>query len=603
MATSEQYAAWIVKNKDLKGTPEFETVAKAYELSRQSAKPAEMPNPEGERLANLPPVNKFLMGAGNAVINPALGLGQLTGLVPDQYIQERQKRFEPLEKESTAYGAGKLGGEVALGSMIPGANTLLGGAAIGGAIGLGQRVPSGGDRWSNIEQGALVGAAAPVVARTIPAAYNAFVSPFFEKGREKIAGNVLRNAAGQNVGDLISKFSNPEQYIAGSLPSAAEIALTPEFSTLQKAVRNLPEAKAPIVEQEIAANQARREAIRDIAKTPADIEAAKLARKQAANVSFGAIAPTRINVSEGLAGLFQQPEISSAARASNISQETLNPFLMTKSSGKQVPLTNLATGKPLENTVSVGSLHKIKMALDDALSVTPTTSLEKTSQRNVGVIKDSLLKEIDKVAPEYSAALREFAQNSKPIDQMEILQALQNKLIPALTDKGLATGERAAMFANAVREQAQLIKNKTGMRNLTLEDVLTPEQSAVVKGIQSDLTRKANARELAATAGSDTASNLIANNMLENLIGPIGMPKSWASQAIGNSLLNALPRRAVEAVVPSVEKRVQGLLGEALANPKIAAELMRKSGKKNLADLLAYPSAPLGAYGVFGAQQ
>lgn len=142
MATSEQYAAWIVKNKDLKGTPEFEKVAKAYELSKQSQPSVSevqqnIPSPEGERLANLPPANKFLMGAGNAVINPVLGLGQLTGLVPDQYIQERQARFAPLEKESTAYGAGKLGGEVALGAMIPGGATLrgatLGQAALGAA--------------------------------------------------------------------------------------------------------------------------------------------------------------------------------------------------------------------------------------------------------------------------------------------------------------------------------------------------------------------------------------------------------------------------------------------------------------------------------------
>lgn len=34
MATAEQYADWIVKNKDKKGTPEFETVAEAYKLAR-----------------------------------------------------------------------------------------------------------------------------------------------------------------------------------------------------------------------------------------------------------------------------------------------------------------------------------------------------------------------------------------------------------------------------------------------------------------------------------------------------------------------------------------------------------------------------------------
>lgn len=37
MATSEEYAQWIVDNQDKQGTPEFETVAKAYELSKQTS--------------------------------------------------------------------------------------------------------------------------------------------------------------------------------------------------------------------------------------------------------------------------------------------------------------------------------------------------------------------------------------------------------------------------------------------------------------------------------------------------------------------------------------------------------------------------------------
>ena len=39
MATADEYAAWIVKNADKKGTSEFETVAAAYADARgQSSK-------------------------------------------------------------------------------------------------------------------------------------------------------------------------------------------------------------------------------------------------------------------------------------------------------------------------------------------------------------------------------------------------------------------------------------------------------------------------------------------------------------------------------------------------------------------------------------
>lgn len=44
MASAEEYAQWIVANKDKKGTPEFETVAKAYQIARtQGAQSAEEP--------------------------------------------------------------------------------------------------------------------------------------------------------------------------------------------------------------------------------------------------------------------------------------------------------------------------------------------------------------------------------------------------------------------------------------------------------------------------------------------------------------------------------------------------------------------------------
>ena len=34
MATAQEYAAWIVKNADKQGTPEFETVAQAYQFAK-----------------------------------------------------------------------------------------------------------------------------------------------------------------------------------------------------------------------------------------------------------------------------------------------------------------------------------------------------------------------------------------------------------------------------------------------------------------------------------------------------------------------------------------------------------------------------------------
>lgn len=48
MATADEYAAWIVKNADKKGTPEFDTVAAAYQDARGASKPAVKSEPKSK---------------------------------------------------------------------------------------------------------------------------------------------------------------------------------------------------------------------------------------------------------------------------------------------------------------------------------------------------------------------------------------------------------------------------------------------------------------------------------------------------------------------------------------------------------------------------
>lgn len=93
MASSQQYAEWIVNNSNKKGTPEFDTVAKAYQLSRKSNEPKkETSYNSREEFLNEgishPTVSEFnqsgnagvgekLVGAGEAALSTGTGL--LTG--------------------------------------------------------------------------------------------------------------------------------------------------------------------------------------------------------------------------------------------------------------------------------------------------------------------------------------------------------------------------------------------------------------------------------------------------------------------------------------------------------------------------------------------
>lgn len=76
MATADEYAAWIVKNSDKRGTAEFDTVAKAYEL----AKGEETTARTQQQLAPAPQepgIGQQIVGAGETALT--LGTGAVGG--------------------------------------------------------------------------------------------------------------------------------------------------------------------------------------------------------------------------------------------------------------------------------------------------------------------------------------------------------------------------------------------------------------------------------------------------------------------------------------------------------------------------------------------
>lgn len=77
MATADQYAEWIVKNADKRGTPEFATVVQAYEMAKSEESQAGI----GEQLAptpQAPGLGAQLIGAGETALT--LGTGATGGL-------------------------------------------------------------------------------------------------------------------------------------------------------------------------------------------------------------------------------------------------------------------------------------------------------------------------------------------------------------------------------------------------------------------------------------------------------------------------------------------------------------------------------------------
>jgi len=141
MATADEYAAWIVKNADKKGTPEFDTVAAAYKDARQSmSAPAAAPAPEKQRgfFESIgAPFQALSEGVIKGVGNVMFGGQQLVGQGLQAYgatqagqalitdVQRRQAesqaRVAPFKQEyPMSTGAGELGAEAGITAPIGG---------------------------------------------------------------------------------------------------------------------------------------------------------------------------------------------------------------------------------------------------------------------------------------------------------------------------------------------------------------------------------------------------------------------------------------------------------------------------------------------------
>lgn len=203
MASAQQYAQWIVANQAKKGTPEFDTVARAYKVAR-GAKPQRslddykaMSAPTASNPTDDMGVGqKVAAGAGQAVNQASLGVKQHAANVSDllsapgglnvtapgksnvnwqksETVDREVADRAELDAPLMATGAGKAGnvvgnvGMAVAGAMLPGMSTVPGAMAVGGALGASQPADTGHERAQNVKVGAVGGAAGQVIGNEL----------------------------------------------------------------------------------------------------------------------------------------------------------------------------------------------------------------------------------------------------------------------------------------------------------------------------------------------------------------------------------------------------------------------------------------------------
>ena len=214
MATADEYAAWIVKNANKRGTPEFDTVAQAYQLAKQEtapAAPSEIPtHRSGPSPYAVAPTNPTLKALYSPFVGAYRGLQDITdtayvaatealGIKGAREESTRQKaQFEQQYGGGVGAEIGRVGGQV------------VGTLPVGGAI------------------------AAPL-AKVAPALAQAVRTGGFSTGRAvanapaiaRVADLGTRVAGGAVTGGATAALINPAEAETGALVGGTVAAVAP----------------------------------------------------------------------------------------------------------------------------------------------------------------------------------------------------------------------------------------------------------------------------------------------------------------------------------------------------------------------------------------
>lgn len=544
----------------------------------------------------------FLAGAGKATYDLGRGAGQMVGAVSRQDVADSRAQDAPL-MQTGAGKAGMVAGTVAdllPAAFIPGANTMLGSAAIGAGSGLLQPSTSTSETLTNTGVGGIAGPVGLGVGRALGVGYNALKStmqPFFNSGQDAIAARTLQTFAGGQAASqdaLTSMAQNGQNVLPGVQPTTAELANNAGLSQLERQLSINPDTLNQMTQRMQANRGAMTGALSDIAGNPADMQAAKDARTAITTPLYDKASQATVTADPALNALLQRPSMQSAVgRATTLAAER-GDTLGTRSVALS---SNPYATAPVEQTTFNGkNIQYLKMALNDMANSGPQMGM---GSHEVGAVKGTLgsFNEWTQAnVPELRAADAAYANASKPINQMEIGQQLSNKLNPALNDFGTTPRINANAYAQAVRNGDSIAADVTGNKAATLASTLSPQQMQTVTQIGEQLARRANAADLGRGPGSNTAQNLVSQNMLRQVLGPMGLPESWGEGVAKNTMMQSLMRPA-QFIAKAGEEKVLTKVANAALDPVEAKRLLQMGIDPSVAKVIW---ARQGLFGTLG---
>lgn len=531
---------------------------------------------------------KFRAGFGKAFSDVGQGVGQLVGLVDQDQVDETKRNDQALMNTGAGL-AGNISGNVAAAlptAFIPGAATLPGAAAVGAGLGFAQPVGTGESRLKNAVVGGVAGAGGVAAGRVLAAGAKgakALFEPLTPGGRQAIAGRTLQQF-GVEAGDVAGATSAPT--VTGARTSLAEQITRPEGAAgaarLQDAVRSLdPEIAGKMTAREVENNSARVGTLRELAGEGGARDFAESMRNGTAKQLYGDAFKTKMDFKSLSSG--ERSELTKLLATPAVQDAMSTAKEIAANSGVKI-------GKTAEG--SIEGLHLMKLSMDDAIEAAKKggTAVGTNKAMSIQTARDRLVKFMERMSPEYRTARAEYAAMSKPLNQMDIAGEVLKKGTSATSDLGGTPRLMADKTLTALKDEGKLIKGATG-RDLggKLSDILEPDQLNKLTAVASELDKAAAVGRAANGPGSATAQRLSSQNVLRQVLGPTGLPKSWAESTV----LNTAMRPIQFAYNGVAEPKIQAVLADLVMNPDKARAALAAATPAQRTKLIAVLENPL----------
>lgn len=441
-----------------------------------------------------------------------------------------------------------------------GTQTLASGAAAGTAGGIRE---GGGGTGAQMAGGLAAGMLAPSTAGVIGAGRGtarALTQPFTEGGQKLMAGRLLTEQATDPL-QAMRNLEAATPQIPGSQPTMAATAQDYGLASFERTASQLPEGAGQYA-QRLAQNNQARNVLLDKYTADNALTAALAKRDEVTSgirtrafVDSTPVKPSPVIV-----------KIDQILRSPVGARDMVRSQLNDIKSRIQAEVSDGGFSDPAR-------LYSVRQDIADIIEGNVVGSkaenARKVASKQLIEIRQALDEIIESGAPGYQEYLRMYRTMSRPVSQIKEMQGITTKASGGTVDP--TTGVRnftPVRFGKLVEQMEADPRNP-----------LSKTQMGVLKKVSKELDDGAMMNLPGIKpAGSDTFKNLTVGNLLGNI------SANPTSRGVAAQVIESFAR-PISWVYKGGEEAVKQLIVDAMLDPKLAAQLMRKATPQNIQEV------------------